>query len=68
MAQRVAIAMTTSATQCLSVVIATFGGLRRNSDAFSAVGITTLICALNTNTKLICMLHKNDFIVLYPSQ
>ena len=47
-----------SVTQCLSVAIATFGGTRRNSNAFFAVGIMTLICAL----------HKNDFIVLYPSQ
>ena len=47
-----------SVTQCLSVAIATFGGTRYNSDALSAVGITTLICAL----------HKNYFIVSYLSQ
>ena len=57
-----------SATQCLSVTIATFGGTRHNSDALSAVSITTLIFALHKNTKLICVLHKNDFIVSYLSQ
>ena len=43
------------ATQCLSVVIVTFGGTCRNSDALAAVDITTLICAL----------HKNYFIKNY---
>ena len=57
-----------SATQRLSVAIATFGGTCRNSDDFSAVSITTLICVLHKNMKLICALHKNDFIVLYLSQ
>ena len=51
MSESVAIATSTSATQCLSVVIATFGGLLHNINAFSVVGIMTLICALNTNTK-----------------
>ena len=46
-----------SVTQCLSVAIATFGGICRNSNAFSVVGITTLICAL----------HKNDFIKNYDT-
>ena len=71
MAQRVAIGTTlnvATATQCLGVAIATFGGTRRNSDAYSAVGITTVIFALHKSTKLICALHKNDFIVSYLSQ
>ena len=81
MAQSVAIETTlnvATATQCLGVAIAMFGGTYPNSDAFSAVGITTLIfalhkntkliCALHKNSKLICALHKNDFIVSYLSQ
>ena len=52
-----------SVTQCLSVVIATFGGTRRNSDAFSTVGIMTLICTLHKNTKLVCALHKNTKLI-----
>ena len=35
-----------TATQSLSVTIATFGGICRNSDALAAIGIMTLICAL----------------------
>ena len=81
MAQSVAIGTTlnvATATQCLGVAIATFGGTRRNSDAYSTVGITTviftlhkstkLICTLHKNSKLICVLHKNNFIVSYLSQ
>ena len=55
-----------SATQCLSVTIATFRGTRRNSDAFSAVSIMTLICALHKNTKLICTrIKKRNFYARY---
>ena len=66
MAQSVTIETTpivASATQCLGVAIATFGGTCRNSDAFSTVGIMTLICALHKNTELICALHKNTKII-----
>ena len=66
MAQSVAIETTlnvAAATQCLGVAIATFGGTHRNSDAFYAVDITTLICALPKNMKLICVLHKNTKLI-----
>ena len=52
-----------TATQCLGVAIATFGGTRLNSGAFSAVGIVTVIFALHKNTKLIWALHKNSKLI-----
>ena len=66
MAQSVAIETTlnvATATQCLGVAIATFGGTRLNSDAFAAIGIATVIFVLHKNTKLIWTLHKNSKLI-----